>query len=98
MSGFEDRFSRQRLLAEVGAAGQAKIAGAQLALAAQPGVELEREYLRRAGVGDVSITAELAPEPFPFADQFEFATTRVLARAAWSALDHLRNILAPFPR
>ena len=98
MSAFDDRFSRQRILTEVGAAGQAKIAGAQLALAAQPGVEIEREYLRRAGVGDVSIDAELVPQPFPFAAEFEFVTTRVLARAAWSALDHLRNILAPFPR
>ena len=98
MSSFEDRLSRQRILAEVGAAGQAKIAGARLALAAQPGVELEREYVLRAGVGDVSIEPGLAQEPCPFAAEFEFVATRTLARAAWSALDHLRNILAPFPR
>jgi hypothetical protein len=98
MLAFDDRHSRQRILAEVGAAGQAKIAGARLASAPHPGVEIELEYLRRAGVGSAVVAPELAPEPFPFADQFEFAATRTLAHAAWSALAHLRNILASAPR
>jgi hypothetical protein len=98
MPELDDRFSRQRILAEVGAAGQAKIAGARLALAPEPGVDIELEYLRRAGVGSAVVEPELAPQAFPFAAEFEFVATRTLARAAWSALDHLRNILAPFPR
>lgn len=98
MPAFDDRHSRQRILAEVGAAGQARIAAAHVALGAYPGVELEQEYLRRAGVGSVELEPESAPAPFPFAEQFEFAAARTLAHAAWSALDHLRNILAAAPR
>jgi hypothetical protein len=93
MLPFEDRYTRQRRLAEVGAAGQARLAEARLELAAHEGSEVEREYLLRAGVQSIDVDPRLPAEPFPFAAEFEFAASRNLARGAWSALANIRKVL-----
>jgi hypothetical protein len=93
MLPFEDRYTRQRRLGEVGSSGQERLLEARLVLPEHEGSELEREYLARAGVESVQIDASLPAEPFPFAAQFEFAHSRAFARGAWSALANIRKVL-----
>jgi len=93
MLPFEDRYSRQRRLPEVGTAGQRRLEQGSLVLAAHPGADLERDYLVRAGVGGVSVDHASGAAAFPWADEFEVDVCRDIARGAWSALAHLRQLL-----
>ena len=103
MLPFEDRYSRQRRLQEVGPAGQRAIEQATVGVAEYPGREAEIEYLRRAGatVHPDAATESLA---FPHADIFSHDQSRNFAWGAWSALRQLRTVLkhaataAPFER
>lgn len=97
MLPFEDRYSRQRRLPEVGREGQLRISEARLSITPHEGVELEREYLLRAGVRDVSVEATGSSVEFPWAQQFRFAAPRELARGAHAALCRLRSILGSPP-
>jgi hypothetical protein len=93
MSPFEDRHSRQRRLAEVGAVGQERLDRAELVVPEHEGSDVACEYLLRAGVRSVVIERDGAPAPFPFADAFEFAHSRELAHGAWRALRAIRDVL-----
>jgi hypothetical protein len=93
MLPFEDRHSRQRRLAEVGAAGQARLEQAHLVMAEHEGSDVAREYLLRAGVRSVVLEPDRGAPPFPFADAFEFASSRELAHGAWRALAAIRDVL-----
>lgn len=93
MLPFEDRFTRQRRLSEVGAAGQDALARACVVLKAHASVDVEREYLVRAGVGRVEVDEGSPSDTFPFADHFQFESSRSLARAAFGALGAVRNVL-----
>ncbi len=93
MSLFEDRHSRQRRLAEVGAAGQERLDQADVVVPAHEGSDIAREYLERAGVASVVIEPDRGAPPFPFAAAFEFAQTRELAHGAWRALSAIRDVL-----
>lgn len=104
MLPFEDRYTRQRRLAEVGPEGQRLLGRQRLAIAPHADVELELEYLRRAGVEQVTVKqgggqqvgvgAEQSALDFPWAEQFQFSGPLGVARGAWSALARIRAVLA----
>lgn len=95
MLPFEDRYTRQRRLAEVGPDGQRRLADARLSLAAHESSDIEREYLTRAGVGHLGMDAEVPPPVFPWSGFFEFQAPLSVARGAWCALSHVRSVLMP---
>jgi hypothetical protein len=97
MLPFEDRFSRQRRLPEIGEEGQRSLGARVLAVAPHPDVEIERDYLRRAGVAGTRLDGDATPLSFPFAEHFEFAAALSVARGAWFALDRIRAALASRP-
>ncbi len=93
---------RQCLLAEVGEAGQARLARARLCVAQGNGAdgalagEVEREYLLRAGVGEVSAVggaSAVGPVAFAHARFFAHAEARAVAAGSWRALGQLRDAL-----
>jgi hypothetical protein len=99
MLPFEDRYTRQRRLAEVGPEGQLRLERQHLVVARHADVELELDYLRRAGVQQVTVReltagAEQSALDFPFAAQFQFSGPLGVARGAWSALARIRAALA----
>lgn len=94
MLPFEDRYSRQRRLKEVGPDGQRRIERAALAIAEHADVELERDYLARAGILEISIDASAEPLDFPWVQHFRFAASLAVARGAWCALNRLRTVLS----
>lgn len=97
MLPFEDRFSRQRRLPEVGADGQRRLGSRVLSLAPHADVDVERDYLERAGVAGTRIHGQTPELPFPFAQHFEFAAPLSMARGAWYALHRIRQVLAVRP-
>jgi hypothetical protein len=94
MLPFEDRYSRQRRLKEVGPDGQRWIERVALTIAAHADVELERDYLARAGVRQISIDASAESLDFPWSQHFRFAASFAVARGAWCALSRLRTVLS----
>lgn len=88
-----DRYTRQRRLAEVGDAGQARIGAATLELSSSDGAMEELAYLCRAGVERVSVSANLEPRPFAHERVFRFAEPRRVAAGAWRTLTELRRVL-----
>jgi len=94
---FEDRFSRQRRLSEVGADGQRRLGSRVLSLAPHADVDLERDYLERAGVAGTRVDGQAPQLTFPFAQHFEFAAPLSVARGAWHALHRIRQALAVRP-
>lgn len=85
----DDRYARQRRLAEVGDTGQARIGALEVIVPAVAGAEIEREYLLRAGVRGAVIGP--APEPpFPHAGHFRFGVPLAVAAGAWRALARIR--------
>jgi hypothetical protein len=94
MLPFEDRYSRQRRLKEVGPDGQRRIEQAALAIAEHADGELERDYLARAGARQVSIDADAEALDFPWPQHFRFAASLAVARGAWCALSRLRTALS----
>jgi hypothetical protein len=94
MLPFEDRYSRQRRLKEVGPDGQRWIEAVALTVAEHPDVELELDYLARAGVRQISIDASAAPLDFPWSQHFRFSASLAVARGAWCALSRLRTTLS----
>jgi hypothetical protein len=93
MLPFEDRYTRQRRLPEVGPSGQERLCAAQLAIPKHPDVELELDYLARAGVANVVVDDSVAA-PFPFAEWFEHGAALGVARGAWCALRRIKTELA----
>jgi hypothetical protein len=89
-----DRYARQRLLAAVGDAGQARIARSRYCVT--PGVtvaaQIERDYLTRAGAELLDETGE-ARATFRHAGAFENAAARDFAEGAWRALGQIRSAL-----
>jgi hypothetical protein len=93
MLPFEDRYTRQRRLAEVGPEGQLRLERERLAIARHADVDLEIDYLRRAGVQQVGVDAQQSALDFPWAAQFQFSGPLAVARGAWSALARIRAVL-----
>ena len=93
MLPFEDRYSRQRRLPEVGPSGHERLCAAELVIAEHPDVDLELDYLQRAGVARVTVDAAAAALTFPWADRFEHEATLGVARGAWCALVRIKGEL-----
>lgn len=99
MLPFEDRYSRQRKLPEVGAEGQRRIEGLSARVASGPGGLVELAYLERAGVGQVEISVprpgapQASAPPFPHANIFRCAAARDIAAGAWRAQQALLGAL-----
>ena len=89
----EDRFARQRKLAEVGDPGQARIGTEEFVVRGGDGAIIESEYLHRAGAEKVTILPRSEPEPFVHQTQFRFVASRRVAAGAWRALRKLRKTL-----
>jgi hypothetical protein len=90
---FEDRFSRQRRLPEVGEAGQRRIEASSCLVADDTSGRIEEEYLRRAGVR-VSFGGGLSRAPAPPWDgEFRSSAASDMAQGAWRALRELRRAL-----
>ena len=94
MLPFEDRYTRQRRLAEVGPEGQRRLEAAAQVLAPHDGAELEADYLQRAGVQQISFDPGAPAPEFPWAEHFQFAGPASVARGAFGALARIRAILA----
>lgn len=91
MLPFEDRFTRQRQLPEVGASGQELLALSTAAVCADAAGAIQRMYLERAGIGRFE-SAKTA-SAFPHASHFRFAEARAVAEGSWRALEHVRGCL-----
>ncbi len=89
----ESTTSRQVLLPEVGAEGQAKLAAADVVVRGTDGAIIEVEYLHRAGVGRLALVPGEEPEPFAHEAAFHFAASRRVAAGAWRALACVRRTL-----
>lgn len=63
-------------------------------LAPHEGLELEADYLRRAGVQQLSVAPDAPLAEFPWAAHFQFAGPAAVARGAHGALARIRAILA----
>ena len=94
----DDRYARQRLLGIVGDVGQARIAAATYAVAsdASRASQVEREYLARAGAGQL-VAQRDRPAVFVHAAAFHHAEAREFAAGAWRAITQLRNVLEQAP-
>ena len=91
----DDRHIRQRLLAQVGDAGQTLIATAGYAVSSGDGAwssHVERDYLERAGALNFSERLGCAPA-FPHASHFQHEGALELASGAWRALLQIRAAL-----
>lgn len=88
-----DRYHRQERLAEIGAAGQARLAAASHRVAGTDGALTELVYLERAGFRAVSIDALGAPRPFAHAAAFRHAAARRHGAGAWRALRAVTELL-----
>ena len=97
MLPFEDRYTRQRRLPEVGPQGQERLCSTRLRVGQHPDVDLEVEYLARAGVVAVVAEEPVAAPSFPFASWFENEASLGLARGAWCALSRIRAELGAKP-
>jgi hypothetical protein len=94
MLPFEDRYSRQRRLKEVGPSGQRRLEQASLVIAEHADVDIERDYLARAGVRQIHIDADAKPLGFPWSQHFRFAASLGVANGAWCALSRLKTALS----
>lgn len=90
-----DSLSRQRLLAAVGDAGQARIASGRYAVSGSSAFAsgIEREYLTRAGAAQVG-DASPSVVPFTHAAAFQHAAARDFAEGTWRALDQIKSALS----
>jgi hypothetical protein len=97
MLPFEDRYTRQRRLPEVGPKGQERLCQANLRIASHPDVELELDYLARAGVAGVRVDPTAPALAFPWTDWFEHDAALGVARGAWYALSRIKRELTVAP-
>jgi hypothetical protein len=88
-----DRYGRQRRLAEMGDAGQARLSASVMEVAGSDGAILEAEYLHRAGVQRMSLIPGKEPAPFRHEHFFKHPAARRVAAGAWRALTKIRREL-----
>ena len=93
MLPFEDRYTRQRRLPEVGPKGQERLSLAELSVAEHPDVALELDYLARAGAEQAQIDPAAPALSFPWASWFEHEAALGVARGAWCALSRIKGAL-----
>jgi hypothetical protein len=88
-----DRYARQRRLAEIGDAGQARLLAASHRVRGTDGASTELAYLERAGFRAVELDALAEPTPFAHAALFRHAAARGHAAGAWRALRAITELL-----
>ncbi len=98
MLPFEDRYSRQRRLPEIGPEGQARLLGAVARVHPHAGADVEWEYLERAGLQVEAAVGQAAPASFPLQEHFEHSAALHVGRGAYAALEQLRSALLAEPR
>jgi len=89
----EHPLTRQIRLAEVGAAGQARLASVTLCVRGRDGSLAEFVYLHRAGIERLFTQPNLPAVPFEHAGLFRHSGTRRLGAGAWRALSQIRSVL-----
>lgn len=96
MLPFQDRYSRQRMLPEVGKRGQERIEALRVVVRGGPEAAVEFAYLKGAGVGQIElqITNAEPPNAWPHAAHFTRAGPRAVGLGAWAALRRLRDAVA----
>lgn len=94
MLPFEDRYSRQRRLPEVGVRGQLALEQASPVLSVHAGSQIEQEYLTRSGVVHAKVSSSRSPCRFAHEDWFQFSPTLRIAQGASGALQHIEAILS----
>ncbi len=94
MLPFEDRFTRQRQLPEVGAEGQQRIAALRVVGPADRAGEVAAAYLRRAGVAEVTLADDQPVPVFPHASSFRFSVARAHGEGCHRAMNSLRACLS----
>lgn len=98
MLPFEDRFTRQRQLREVGLAGQQRIEASRVVVGSAVADTVAADYLRRAGV-HVEIdprnafVAETGPEVARARAVCAFSAPADYLAGTLTALGHLRSVL-----
>jgi hypothetical protein len=90
---FEDRYTRQRQLSEVGPAGQALIAAHKASICLDPSAPIARLYLERAGVTEIDAKPEHGARQFAASDGFAFDEARCFADGCLRALWEIRSVL-----
>lgn len=90
MLPFEDRYTRQRQVREVGIAGQERLMRLTAVVMPGPSGDVEALYLERAGVG-VRRSAFDEPQVFTHERHFAHDTTRDFAASAHRALQTVRR-------
>lgn len=94
MLPFEDRYTRQRQLREVGLAGQARLEQSRVNLGTSPPDLYAAEYLTRAGVQVAQTSACPASEVnTELQATFMFSGPAAVAGGALLALDHIKSAL-----
>ena len=88
-----DPYSRQRRLAEIGDAGQARLLAASHRVAGSDGALTELTYLHRAGFRAVAVDALAEARPFVHAELFRHGVTRRQAAGTWRALRAITELL-----
>lgn len=96
MLPFEDRFTRQRQLREVGLSGQERLQASSITLGVSRAEMVAADYLRRAGVQvhETAAPSALREAATPASEvpcAFEGPATYL--RGSLLALDHLRQVL-----
>jgi hypothetical protein len=95
----DDRYTRQRRLAEIGDSGQERLSGASVTLGGGAEAVVTLVYLHRAGVGSVAIDRLSEASGFVHAAAFRHEAARRYAGAAWRALRTIVEIVgAEAPR
>jgi hypothetical protein len=92
MFPFEDRFTRQRQLPEVGMSGQQRLALARLRVRNDAAGAVEATYLQRAGTSVQHDSTSAVPE-FLHAGEFADPAARQFAEGAWRAVRQVRQVL-----
>lgn len=93
MLPFEDRYTRQRRLPEVGPGGQERLSLAELSVAEHPDVAIELDYLARAGAAQARVDPAAPALSFPWTSWFEHDAALGVARGAWCALARIKGAL-----
>lgn len=94
MLPFEDRYTRQRQLPEVGEAGQRRIEAIVVELPANSSdAQVARVYLERAGVRQLQRATRADTKPFPHARYFRHEVAARVGRGTHFALTCIRQQL-----
>lgn len=90
-----DRFTRQTRLAEIGVAGQARLAALRVVVADDAASSVAATYLERAGLAEVRREPGAIAPHFPHAPAFRHADAARVGEGAWRALTTILSVVEP---